>query len=355
MDYNQSNYISGVGYQNIIFSKSWNRSFYNKLKFNHKFNDKNELSFNLDFNNDYVFTEDTVTKQAYEKQLNEFVMFLSFNKQIKERLGLSLMARKYVSSIYNLPISPFGGIEYLINKKHNISAKLNISKNYKAPNLNDLYWQPGGNLELQPEENLTTDLALLINKKYKHFNLKSSVTAFYSDVDNWIIWIPSPMGYWTPENIANIISQGVECQINISFKISDFKIVAIGNYAYTDAKNYGDKEIWGDQSYGKQLAYIPVHSGNVFISLNRWNYTLSYTHNSYSERYTTSSNDISLRDWLYPYYMNNVSLSKNFTLKEKYLFEINFKVYNLFNEEYRSILGRPMPGRNYLLSLKFEF
>jgi outer membrane cobalamin receptor len=35
--------------------------------------------------------------------------------------------------------------------------------------------------------------------------------------------------------------------------------------------------------------------------------------------------------------------------------DMNLKVHNLFNEEYRSILQRPMPGRNYSLQLKLNF
>ena len=34
---------------------------------------------------------------------------------------------------------------------------------------------------------------------------------------------------------------------------------------------------------------------------------------------------------------------------------LDLKIYNLFDEEYRSILGRAMPGRNYLLSLSIKY
>jgi len=355
MDYSQSNYISGLGYQDVIYSQSWNRSFYNKLKFKYKLNEKTEFNFNADINNDYVSTEDTVTKQGYTKDRNELVFFASLNKQITDRFGFSLMAKKYYASNQYMPISPFAGVDYLLSKKLNIRTKLNISKNYKNPDLNDLYWQPGGNPDLKPEENLSTDLSFEIQKKVKKINLSSKISAYYSDVENWIIWIPSPMGYWTPENIKSVISQGIEVNLKLVFNIKKIRITGIGNYAYTDAKDYGNIETWGDASYGKQLPYIPLHSGNFLISAERNGYKISYTNNSYSERYTTSSNDISLRDWLYPYYMNNLVISKIFYLKKNYRFGVNFKVYNLFNEEYRSILGRPMPRINYMLNLSFEF
>ncbi len=352
MKYSQANYISGVGYQNVVYSISQSKSFYNKLKYNYKFNSNNELNFNLNFNNDNVSAIDTVTNQGYDKIRNELVMFLSYNSQITNRLGASVMVRKYYSDALNMPIAGFVGVDYLINKNYNIYVKSSLSKNFKNPDLNDLYWQPGGNPDLKPEESLSYDFSTDLEKSYTQFYFKSKLSLYYSDVKNWIIWLPSPMGYWTPENIKTVISKGAEFYLKLSFKLKNIKITGIGNYAYTDARNYGKVENWGDESYGKQLPYIPVHSGNFLLKFFYKKYSLTYTNNSYSERYTSSSNNTSLRDWLYPYYMNNLEISRYFNNK-KFNLDFSFKIYNLFNEEYRSILGRPMPGINYMFSVKF--
>ncbi len=104
---------------------------------------------------------------------------------------------------------------------------------------------------------------------------------------------------------------------------------------------------------GKQIPYVPVHSGN-FMGEVRWKgFYLTWVNTSYSERFTTSSNDLNLRDQLYPYFMNDVYAGKKFPL-EKGSLGLQLKIYNLFNETYRSVLGRPMPGRNYLLMLTFK-
>ena len=52
--------------------------------------------------------------------------------------------------------------------------------------------------------------------------------------------------------------------------------------------------------------------------------------------------------------MNNLFLGKNFKLNKIEL-ALRFKIYNLFNEKYRSVLGRPMPQRNYMFLLMFKF
>jgi outer membrane receptor protein involved in Fe transport len=79
---------------------------------------------------------------------------------------------------------------------------------------------------------------------------------------------------------------------------------------------------------------------------------ITYQNNSYSERFTTSSNDVTRRDWLYPYFMNDLFVGKDFNFK-KIDMSIEFKIYNLFNETYHSILYRPMPKQNYLLQVVF--
>ncbi len=104
--------------------------------------------------------------------------------------------------------------------------------------------------------------------------------------------------------------------------------------------------VWGEDSYGKQLVYIPLHSGNFLVSLSFRGYSITYQHNSYSERFTTSSNDPTRRDWLYPYFMNDIMTGKEFSVGNL-TFSAELKIYNLFNESYHSILYRPMPGRNY--------
>jgi outer membrane receptor protein involved in Fe transport len=79
-----------------------------------------------------------------------------------------------------------------------------------------------------------------------------------------------------------------------------------------------------------------------------------YQYNAYSERFTTSSNDLTRRDWLYPYFMSDVTLGGELRIR-KTGFSAELKIFNLFNETYHSVLYRPMPGRNYQLVLKFKF
>ena len=59
-----------------------------------------------------------------------------------------------------------------------------------------------------------------------------------------------------------------------------------------------------------------------------------------------SSNDLSLSGSLPTYFMNNVTIEKGFSFKWADL-SLKCAINNLFDEEYLSVLSRPMPGINY--------
>ena len=59
-----------------------------------------------------------------------------------------------------------------------------------------------------------------------------------------------------------------------------------------------------------------------------------------------SSNDISLTGKLPKYFMSNITLEKSFSFRWADL-SLKGTINNLFNEEYLSVLSRPMPGINF--------
>ena len=354
LNYYLKNYINGQGYINAIYSESKSKSSLNNVSFKYKIDKRTSLNIKYDLEYNTVSTVDTVKEIGYEKDRIKQAIFISFHRQFGKRFRTSLMLRQENIDSAFLPLIPSFGFDYILSHKNNLLLKAVVAKNHHQPSLNDLYWQPGGNSNLKPENGLMSEISISSNNRIKAVNINSSITAFYSDIKNWIIWIPSPQGYWQPENIKRVKTNGIEAFVKANTQLGKFGIKVNLSYALTNSINYGDADKWGNESYGKQLPYVPVHSGNIFVSVNYNNFTLSYLHNSYSERYTTSSNDITLRDWLYPYYMNNLFFGKLFEFKKTSL-NVQFKIYNLFNERYRTVLGRAMPQRNYLLLLSFKF
>ncbi len=352
--YQQMNFVSGLGEIPAIFTESHFLSNYNTLEYSHDFAGKFMLIGKLNGDFHRVKSKDTVTQLGYEAQRSEISLFASLSKQCGESLNLALQVRESMIGGKLQQITPWFGIDFKPIKQENLILKVNISQNYHQPSLNDLYWHPGGNPELQPESGFSAESGITYQKKLAKTVIFTEITAYYSDIENWILWVPSYQGYWTAKNVSRVISKGIEASASVQGKLGAITYHISGNYALTKALNYGDSEIWGSETFGKQLVYIPVHSGNLFAQLEYKGFSISWQHNAYSERFTTSTNDISKRDWLYPYFMNDLGIGKHQNF-EKISVSAEIKIYNLFNETYHSILYRPMPERNYMFILSLKF
>jgi len=352
--YVQQNRISGLGTIPAVYSTSKQNSYLNGLSYTNNQWQNLKLQGNLDFNYYRVNSRDSVQHTGFKQDRTEVSTCISSQKKIKELLSLNLMLRQDLINNKLVPLIPYAGFSLALTTKQSLIVKGNIARNFHQPTLSDLYWQPGGNPELLPEQGLSSEIGLATFFKIKKQTIQTEITAYRSDIKNWIIWLPSFKGYWEPFNIQRVLSRGLETNLNTKGRLGRFNYHFAASYAYTSSLNYGDQQTRGRNSYKKQLVYIPLHSANVFAGLEYKGYAISWQHNSYSERYTTSSNEISRRDWLYPYFMNDLSLGKTVKLSNIQL-STSFKIYNVFNETYHSILYRPMPKRNYMFLIIINY
>ncbi|TVQ08231.1 MAG: hypothetical protein EA361_17010 [Bacteroidetes bacterium] len=353
LDYTLTNPVSGSEPVPAIYSESTMQSFLQHASWNTQLSPRTTLETNVDFNHHQVQTADSVARTGYNNNRNDLSMLLAIRNQLHERVNINLMLRQEHTNGSFSPLIPFAGLDVLLTQNNPLIFKASIARNYRQPSLNDLYWQPGGNPDLKPEKGFSVEAGLQNSLVFSHISLESEISYFRADIDDWIIWIPSFKGYWEPQNIRKVISQGLEAHTSVGWKTGAFQYRLMGSYSYTRAINHGDPMVWGDESRGKQLVFIPVHSGNLMANLQYKKFSITWQHNSYSERFTTSSNDVSRRNRLYPYYMNDLSLARQWKFS-KWNLQAEFKVYNLFNETYHTILYRPMPGRNYMISLKTD-
>jgi iron complex outermembrane receptor protein len=354
LDYSLKNYVSGLGEVPAIYSESKISVLENMLSYKYDLSESFSIQGSLNGNLNWVKSLDSVSNTGYENDRNEISLFIGVRKSFVDRINLNLMLRQDWVDFNIVPIIPYFGFDFKLLSEKDLLLRGNIARNFNQPSLNDLYWQPGGNPDLLPEEGYSYELGLEYRLSAKHQSLKTNLTAFRTDIENWIIWLPGFKGYWEPRNIMRVLSTGIEFGLGFSGKIKEIEYKTFGNYAYTSSVNKGDPLVWGDESIGKQLPYIPVHSGNLMVNISYHGFFISYQFNSYSERFTTTSNDISSRGSIYPYYMNDIALGKDFIL-EKLSLSAEFKIYNLFNETYHTVLYRPMPGRNFMLVLMIQF
>ena len=253
------------------------------------------------------------------------------------------------------PLIPAFYADYMLSKAGNVRAKASISRNYRFPTLNDLYFQPGGNPDLQPEHGFTYDGGVSFAfAKEGRYAVHGEATWFDSYIDDWILWIPlgGKQDFWTPKNLKKVHAYGVELKAGFDRTWNrDWQVGADGNFSWTPSINNGDPVDWYDKAIGKQLVYIPEYSASVTGRLTYRSWRFIYKWCYYSERFTTSDNSMKTKiGRVKPYFMSDVSLEKAFSLRWAD-FTVKGVVNNLFNEEYESVLSRPMPRLNYELFL----
>ncbi len=285
---------------------------------------------------------------GYQKGRIELSGALSAKWRPIDRMGISLILREEMYGTTFTPIIPALFVDGVISQKGNIVAKASISRNYRFPSLNDLYFLPGGNPDLKNESGWSYDAGLSFSVGEEGvYTLSGSATWFDSYIHDWIIWLPTTKGFFSPKNIKDVHAYGVEIEGKLDWVFAkEWKLDISGNFSWTPSINQGEPVSIADQSVGKQLPYVPEYSSSVNgrISWRGWAFTYKWCY--YSERFTMSSNDISLTGKLPTYFMSNIVLEKNLSFKWADL-SLKGAVNNLFNEEYLSVLSRPMPGINF--------
>ncbi len=285
---------------------------------------------------------------GYDKGRVELTGAVSAKWRPTERIGLSAVLREEMVGREFSPVIPALFLDYTLVPRYNVVLKASGSRNYRYPTLNDMYFVPGGNPRLTHESGWTYDAGVQFAVgKSGRYALSGSATWFSSYIDDWILWLPTTKGFFSPRNVKSVHAYGVEVKADMTMALGRGWHAGVdGSYSWTPSINKGDKYSPADNSQGKQLPYVPRVSASVNARLTWKNWTLHYKWLHYSQRYTMTDNSASLTGTLPPYYMNNVSLEKLFEWRRLDL-SVKVAVNNLFNEEYLSVLSRPMPGTNF--------
>ena len=286
---------------------------------------------------------------GYDKARAELSGYVSVKWRPIERFGISVALREEMYGREWTPVIPALFLDGVLSKRGNVIAKASVSRNYRFPTLNDLYFLPGGNPDLKKEHGVTYDCGVefTVGKAGK-YKLHGKATWFDSYIDDWIVWLPSFKGFWEPKNIKEVHAYGIELKGGLNVEFSrDWALQLDGNFSWTPSINHGDPINWADEAIGKQLVYVPEISAAVNGQLTYRTWSLGYKWCHYSERFTTSSNETATKiGRVLPYYMSDVSLEKKLSFSWSD-FSLKLMVKNIFDEEYESVLSHPMPGINF--------
>ena len=257
-------------------------------------------------------------------------------QQLHKKLGYEVGIKQEKTTDYQNPLFFSAGLFWQPFSFYNI--KMNASKNYRVPTFNDLFWEPGGNLQLKPETSIQFDFAHQIQIQKSTFNLN-----FYTiSIEDMIRWLPSPSGYWVATNTDNVQIWGAEASGMQEWQWQTHRLNISANYAYT-------KSI--DRETHKQLMYVPLHKINGTVRYAWKSFSVQFQGVFNGKVYTLANQDE--KTALDAYGIINTQLGYSFGKKQQHF--ISFEIKNTTASVYENVENRPMPGRNYMIQLLTKF
>ena len=265
--------------------------------------------------------------EYHQNKQSEFFLLSHF--RIDDKLQFNASIRKGIASNFTIPF--IYGLDIAYKIKRDFTIKTNFSTNYRLPTINDLYWNPGGNPNLKPENSLSYEIILAYKKSKFRFNSSFYVTKS----KNLIQWQPVSGNFWQPINVQNVISKGISLETDYALKGLNFSLF----YDFTESK---------DLKTNKQLIYIPYHKAtfNTDYHLKKWSFSLTNQYNG--KVFTTTTNTKTVSDYFLMHFRLNRKVPR-------YKANIGLKIRNVLNSYYETIAYRPMPNRNYQVYCTIQF
>lgn len=258
------------------------------------------------------------------------------------KYGASSSSRSTLTPAFFVNVYPF--------ESKLLAVKAFAKKSFRMPTFNDLYYADMGNSKLNPESALQYDLGFVLNKDWKqgivdHFRLQ--VDGYYNTVHDKIVAYPKGQQFrWTMLNLGKVHIRGVDAMAEVGLEpAKDWKVTARLQYTYQDARDVTDPNT---SYYKDQIPYIPWHSGSAILGLSWREWDLSYSFIYSGERYSQQENI--LYNHLQPWYTHDMSV-----VYHARRWSARLDVNNIFSQDYDVILNYPMPKRNYMLTLEYNF
>lgn len=265
---------------------------------------------------------------------NDFAVTALLKHKVTEKLRYNVSARQDFSSDFSSPVVFSVDGSYDFGRAYKLL--MNASRNFRLPTFNDLYWQPGGNLDLRPEQSYQLDLGHQLT--WNTFTAR--LNTYYIATEDMIRWLPNLTGIWSPVNVDDVQIYGAEVELGYQQSFGkkheiDFR----ANYAYTVSE---------DRATSEQLIYVPFHSGNASVAYRFGNFGTFYQH-LYNGAVRIIGGELE------GFQVANAGVTYALKTSGKLQYRLGLTVNNVFNTYYENIALRPMPNRNIQTQLVLNF
>jgi iron complex outermembrane receptor protein len=245
-----------------------------------------------------------------------------------------------------IPLIPVFSLEW--RPLHWLSVGSKVSRDYRIPTLNDLYWRPGGNPDLQPETGWGMEAGVNLGKIQGERGVGGSVSTFNRRVDNWILWAIQPGdAFWSAGNIARVQSYGLESRMYGTWEVEAWKVNLDANYDWIRSINQVGVQQPSIPS-GSQLFYVPVHQGGGGVMV-QW----KGLHASYRHQWTGPFRGIRFEE-IPGYSLGFLRLGYTWS-GQHFQVQSTISINNIGNTQYQIVEYRPNPGRNFQVGIRLNW
>jgi vitamin B12 transporter len=263
--------------------------------------------------------------------------------------------QRQVDSTKKENLIPSGTISYENDQWTKLGLSLQAFSSYtmRLPSFNELYFGQIGNNDLEAEKAWQNQLALSKIGRRGNFGFSSTIKGYYNRISDKIVSIPSSNLFaWTIQNVDLVYSRGLDvAQILKFFPKGNYKYMNSLRLSYSLQRSTDASP--SSITFGDQIAYMPVHSANIEFTQSFNKTGLRISNYMVGERFALNQNNEFNR--LYAFQVLDLGIFRTFTFNEKNKIRCQFTVKNLMNQYYDFVRFFVMPGRNYLLSVKYEF
>ncbi|MDI6758955.1 MAG: TonB-dependent receptor [Candidatus Omnitrophota bacterium] len=238
-------------------------------------------------------------------------------------------------SNFGTELNPSLSILYKINE--DLKLHSSISRSFRAPTFNDLYWPnngwSAGNPNLTPEKGITGEAG--IDFKLNKY-MTCAISYYRSSYNQLINWVETSPWFWEPKNISSAIIDGLEIE-NKLYLVKNLDLEL--GYAFMRAK---------DDKNDTYLVYQPKHRANSTL---RWRLPKGFTfemRGQFTNRSFLNSNNT---NYVKRFFVLDFNVSKKINSCADYFLTVN----NLLDKKYQVMNDYPMPGLSVTSGLRLDF
>lgn len=285
-----------------------------------------------------VFSNNGYGEDARKKKRIISSLNFSADYRLNDRFSININGTAALVDSDWIPPDLSAGFEYSPFSSDALIIKSNMALKSRVPSLNDLYWVPGGNMNLKPERGANSEISVdLSTKLTEAVSVQFHNSLYLNQISDMIVWLPQSSGIWSPANRNITMAGGTESELSLKWESAKHSAALQLSHTFTRSTEKGSR---------KQLEYIPEQTCFAVLRLKRGIMNAGSSINYTGRRYITAGNSEYLPSYSDTEIWAGVSASSG---NKQY--EVKLKMENVFNISYQTMAYHPMPMRSVLVSI----